>query len=258
MKILLKIYRQILNLIRFIWNNLSNFIAILALIVAIISLNNANEQFHINSITSDSLFKVQLKNSNELNDSLIIQISKLQDITNKQLRITNEQLSISKQNFQDKIYSGKPYLIVTSIDITDLYDCSENKYCPDILITVENTGKRIAGNFNIRHFIIFDQFSQVQGSGLPLSSGFVDPGSKVDLNFLPKLNEKAQDDFYHCFETSYFDEIIDRYFTQVYYFHYYKSRGSFTSVYCSKEEEDKLRGMLNFSLREMGKKILGQ
>jgi ABC-type lipoprotein release transport system permease subunit len=58
-------------------------IGIVALYISILSYKNANDQFEKNSITSDSLFNVQLYNERQLNDSLIMQIRTLQK-NNKQ------------------------------------------------------------------------------------------------------------------------------------------------------------------------------
>ena len=126
----MKLYKKIFYKIHIIFkrkitfSNLINIvfllIALFALLVSIKTLEQADKQFKLNSRSSDSLFNVQLRYSKQLNDSLISQISELQEITSKQLIITDEQLKISKETLNDQIYSGRPKILFC------LPDCSIN------------------------------------------------------------------------------------------------------------------------------------
>lgn len=75
-------------------NILMLVISIITLIVAINTLDRSNEQFQENSRQSDIQFRKQLEYSKILNDSIILQISQLQRITNNQLLVSDRQLKM--------------------------------------------------------------------------------------------------------------------------------------------------------------------
>lgn len=221
-------------------------------------MNNANRQFQINLETSDSLFNIQLKNSKELNDSLINQISILQEITNKQLQITDKQLKISKQLLQDQIYSGRPIMVVLSNKIVDTIKTLDYIFSPRIVTIYKNFGKRFADNLTIRKFILTNNLSKIETNIQGKISLSVEPNAIRETQCMPKINKKFRDNFYYCYEFIYYDKILNQEFTQPYYFQYYKSADKYNFYNCKIEDEVKIRDSINNWLRPKNERLFDQ
>jgi len=258
MKIFLWILNYIRIFFRFLSKNFSLFIAIAALYVAIESMNNANRQFQINSETSDSIFNIQLKNSKELNDSLINQISILQDITNKQLQTTDKQLKISIELLQDQIYSGRPKMVVLSNKIADTIKTLDYIFSPRIVTIYKNNGKRFANNLTIRKFIISNNLSEIETNIQRKKSILVESNAIRETQSIPKINKKFRDNFYYCYEFIYYDKILNKEFTQPYYFQYYKIGGKYNFYNCEIEDEVKIKETINNWLRPKNERLFDQ
>lgn len=230
-------------------------VAIYAVIISQITLDNSNSQFEQNIRSSDSLFNYQLKHSKELNDSLIYQISELQKITNNQLKITDEQLQISIQTLQEEIYSRRPKIIVEKNEIKDTNIITGNEFInPEIFTYFNNIGKRPAKNFLIRAFILFSDFS----SYIPAEkqeNEIIDPEQSFIFIFNPKIPFVYKDDFYYIFEIIYKDDELKRKFSQAYYYHYNKPRKEFGFYYCNVDESEKVRMNLNRLLKYFGREL---
>jgi hypothetical protein len=258
----MKIFSWIFNKIKLFFRGLSKLlpllISIVALYVAFESMNNANRQFQINSETSDSLFNIQLKNSKELNDYLIIQISKLQEITKQQLKITDEQLNISIELLKDQIYSGRPKIAALSNRITDTVKTLDYIFSPRIETAFQNIGKRFADKLTIRTFILFNNFSTIRADILPKASYFVEPNAKITRHLIPSIDKKYKDNFYYCYDIIYYDEKLKINFTQAYYFRYYKLADRYDFYRCKINDEEKIRESLNNSLRTNNERLFDQ
>lgn len=258
MKITLWIYSKTKIFFRYLSKILPLFIGIAALYVAIESINNANKQFQINSITSDSLFNTQLKHSKALNDSLISQISILQDITNKQLQITDEQLKISIELFQDQIYSGRPKLYVLSNKITDSTIIINNNFQPRIETVFKNNGKRSASKIFIRSFTLFNNFVAIKANLKNDESYIIEHEGARTFQAMPKISLKFKDDFYYCYDIIYYDKILQQEFIQSYYYHYFKSGDKFDFYFCKIDNKEKIKKSINHWLRTLDKRLFDQ
>lgn len=258
----MKIISQIFDKIKIFFRHLSKilplFIGIAALYVAIEGRNDANRQFQINSKTSDSLFNTQLKHSKALNDSLISQISILQDITNKQLQITDEQLKISIELFQDQIYSGRPKLYVLSNKIADSTITIDNIFQPRIVTVFKNNGKRSANKISIRSFTLFNNFLALKANLKTEESYIIEPEGARKFQAMPVINQKFKDDFYYCYDIIYYDKILKQEFIQPYYYHYYKSGDKFDFYFCKIDSKEKIKESINHWLRTLNKRLFDQ
>jgi len=233
-------------------------VGIAALFVAFQSMNNANRQFQINSVTSDSLFKVQLKNSKKLNDSLINQINILQEITNMQLQITEKQLKISTELLQDQIYSGRPKIVILSNKIIDTLNLSEEYFTPIVQTVYENIGDRFAINLSIRNFYISNNFTKLESNLDNKSSFLVETNATRRNKTMPQIKNESKDDFYYCFEYIYFDNTLNQEFTQSYYFRYHKIMGIYNFYNCKNEDEIKLKEIINKWLKKKNERLFDQ
>lgn len=250
MKIFTWIFDKTKIFSRFLSNNLPVFVAIAALVTAIVGINNLNKQFKINSKTADSLFNMQLKHSKELNDSLINQISILQDITNKQLQITDEQLKISTENLQDQIYSGRPKIAVISNKITDTIKTLDYIFKPRIVTVFKNVGKRFANEVSIRTFTVVNNLSNIQANLDKKESFLFEPDVKKAFQAMPEFHQKYKDDFYYCYDFIYYDKILKQEFSQSYYLRYFNPGDKYHFVYCNIDETEKIKESINNWLRD--------
>lgn len=258
MKNISLIYEKIKIFFRYLSKILPLFIGIAALYIAIESLDNANRQFQINSKSADSLFNIQLKNSKELNDSLINQISILQDITNKQLQITDKQLKISTELFQDQLYSGRPKIVVLSNEITDTIKTLDYTFSLRMEIIYENIGNRMANELTIRTFTLVNNFSTIQANRMIKESYFVEPNGIRRLISKLTMHTKYKDNFYYCYDIIYYDEILKQEFIQSYYYQYHKHADIYSFYHCNIEDEEKIRESLNNWLRVKNERLFDQ
>lgn len=232
----------------------------IAIYIAVQSLENSQFQFIKSNQMADSLFKIQLANSKELNDSLISQIHGLQEITKKQLRITDEQLKISIETFQEQLYSGRPKMIVASIKMEDSLRIIDGMFNTTIYIKSVNNGRRYADSLMVRSFLITPNFSftdfrtsvTTKQQPRPLSVG---PRQSYTHEFMPKFKSEYKDNFYLCFEISYFDRILREEFRHVYYHHYKKIGNEFKFYVCRDAEKYKLQNFINIVLKKINQPL---
>jgi hypothetical protein len=247
---------QIKSIVSFFWNHLDRLINIIVLAVSIIalwiaikSMKNQNIQFEQNSKSSDSLFQVQLSNSRELNDSLVSQIKSLQSITNKQLGITDEQLKISKQTFNEKMYSERPILFIATPTMLDTNVVFGNEFSPIIVVKITNIGSRAAKNIEFRIFVVLDD-SSIRGASPDFSN--IDHIEK-DVTSIqyhkPKIPLKNKYEFYYCVDIEYYDELLGKYFYSSRYYFYQKSRNKMNFDGCTENEKSNVRKILNKELK---------
>lgn len=258
MKILSLIFDRIKIFFRYLSKILPLFIGIAALYVANESMSNANKQFQINSETSDSLFNVQLKHSKELNDSLINQISILQDITNSQLQITDQQLNISKEILKDQIFSGRPKIYVRKNEIADTIKISDHIFMPKIETSYKNTGKRSANDLSIRGFILYGDLSIIKANLAQLESSHLEPEGERTFHLISEIQNEYKDNFYYCYDIVYYDHILEQKFIQSYYFRYYKFGDKYSFYECKNNEKDRIKMAINVKLRIMNERLFDQ
>ncbi|MCH7827248.1 MAG: hypothetical protein IIC75_04625 [Bacteroidetes bacterium] len=218
-------------------------VAIIAVVFSILSFKKANEQFKQNSESSDSLFKVQLENSKQLNDSLIYQIGKLQEITDNQLKI-------SKEIYRSQLFSGRPKITLKSIAIKDTIYVDEKIFNLKIIIKFVNVGERIAESQTIRPFVVYQDFS---GGNFTLNkftaTANLGVNEKRDYDFIFRIPNKYKSNFFYCFDFQYYDNILDETFIQSYYYHYYKEGGRFNFYNCQDNLKPKLKAYINKMLK---------
>ncbi|MGD8307105.1 MAG: hypothetical protein PVF17_10655 [Ignavibacteria bacterium] len=239
-----------------IFNSLLNLVmlgvAIYALVIAIRTFDNANEQFEKNSRSSDSLFNVQLRYSKQLNDSLINQISQLQEITNSQLKITDEQLEVSKETYRNQLYTGRPKIVLLYNFIKDTSFVFNNAFSPVISTKYTNVGNRNAVNLKSRFFVVYPDFSGIRSSALfPEMTGNFEPEASSTYEFKPRIPVQYKDEFYYCVEFSYYDNILKKEFYFPYYFHYYKNRNEYNFYDCEDNVKPKIKNTINNILKAL-------
>ena len=201
---------------------------------------------NVNNATE--LFNEQLESSRKLNDSLIHQISLLQKITNNQLTTTDKQLRVSIETYQELLYSNRPKMLVGTTVIEDTNNISEEIYKPIIRTKFENIGRRYAYKVNVRSFTLNPDFSNVQ-QGFRFDVDFMEPESKRVYSSYPEIPMIHKDNFFYCFEVSYYDTALTQMFNQAYYMNYRKSREKFNFYLCDNKTKQKLRSILNEKLR---------
>ena len=83
------------------------------------SYNQAKEQFVINSKSTQAMFDSLMDRSEKLNDNIVSQLITLQQITNNQLKITeeqlkthNKQLHIQRNTLRENIESLRPKVLI--------------------------------------------------------------------------------------------------------------------------------------------------
>ena len=242
--------RTITKIIRYVIDNAPNIISLIALIVAIISMTNANQQFKENSITSDSLFNVQLENSRKLNDSLIQQIFELQIITSKQLEITDEQLKILTSSLNEEIYAGRPKFQLEGSYIEDTLIIN-GRFSPTIITPFINIGRRFAYKTRFKAFIVYPDFSGLRCSDFLNYSRTMETNTRVLNTFKPMIPILYRDNYFYCFEIEYYDNVLHQIFKQTEYFHYFLSRGKYSFLTCNEDDKIKVRNIINRKLDEL-------
>jgi hypothetical protein len=224
-------------------------IAIVALIVAQRTLSESNRQFLENSIAADNLFKLQLRHSKDLNDSLVSQIKMLQSITNKQMQITDQQLAVSVQTYRAQLHAGRPIIAIRSSKISNTAVISSDSLSPLIQTEYSNVGKRHANDFIIRAFVVYSDFSDIRSSaGSPAQSFSIEPDVTMTEDFKPRILAKYQKNFYYCIDFRYTDEILKQKYYFAKYYHYFESRGVFDFYVCEDAEKFHIRETINNSI----------
>lgn len=243
-KISFLIIKQTKLFLRFIINNPSIIVSIAAFFLAVLSYRNANWQFSENSKNSKKVYIDQLKNSKSLNDSLINQIRKLQEITNKQVKITDDQLKVSEEILLAQKYSGKPNILESDLNISDTNYRFNDLYSPTIEFKIKNVGLRYAYNIRTRNFLIYIDYSDFR---IPKSTyhNFLEPSSEKIIGFQPKIDPKYKNEFYYCFDICYYDKLLKESFYQAYYYHYFRNRNNYDFYNCDSLERMSLRKYIN-------------
>lgn len=232
-------------------NNIAIIISFFSLFVAIVSFKNANRQFEINSIQSDSLFKENLKHSKAYSDSIIKQLEKNGIIINKQLYTADEQLKITKQTLENQIYSGRPNISVDDIFLLDTNKIIADEFAPNLLIKIVNSGQRPGHNVIFNWLLIkFTAHITLAKSNLRTKKNReyvneIGSYSRMTISLLPKIDKIYKTDFYLYFELSYEDVILNKIFKQQYYYHYFKSRDKFDFAGCNLNEKIKIDSILS-------------
>lgn len=237
----------LMRIMRFLKKNISNFIAILALIGTIIGLivstkglNNANDQFEKNSKNSDSLFNIQVEYENERNERLISQINELQLVTNMQMELidslikqnnrlqktSNSQLRIQTESLRQAILMGRPMFqfgksFVGYSSLNGLI----NKWSVETQIT--NMGQRFAIDTKFRSFLIpiDGLFPFTIVSHIKFQKSFKNLAKDLPVAYTAEhslMTGSLNKDFYYVIELMYYDAMLDSTFSQKEYYYYCK------------------------------------
>lgn len=225
-------------------------VAIFALFYSIKTLDNANDQFKQNSKQSEKMFNEQLQNSKSQNENVVSQIKELQQITDAQLIITDEQLRVSKEVLNDQIYAGRPKFIIMNTTILDTNKIVDNLYKPKISIIVKNIGRRFANNYSYRPVLVFPDYSNMRFLNNESDNLEVEPEGSLTENFYPEIPLKFRDRFYLCIELEYYDSYAKSFYHQVYYYAYKSVRNDYQFYVCSNEESTKLKQHINIFLKK--------
>ncbi|HUI91132.1 MAG TPA: hypothetical protein VLX68_02690 [Chitinivibrionales bacterium] len=224
-------------------------VAIIALIVARQTLTESNRQFIENSIAADSLFKLQLKYSKDLNDSIVSQIKMLQSISSKQMEIIDQQLGVAVQTYHTQLYSGRPVIALGESKIASTEVISSDSISPQILTLYSNVGKRQADNLVLRAFFVTPDFSGLRSSAaFPLQSEHLEPGITMELEFKPRILAIHKKEFYYCIDCRYTDDILKQNFYFVHYYNYHESRGLFYFNNCIDAVKPHIKETINRSM----------
>ena len=251
-------YYSLRKIYIFINRNSSNIIALIALYISIVSLNNANKQFEINSQSADSLFNVQINNEKRLNDSLIKQISDLQNITSKQLEFSEKQLNILTSTLDEEKYAGRPKFQIGKTYIQDTVVLDNKIFSPAIMTPYINVGRRFSYKTQFKSFIVYPDFSGIRGGLIPKNIMTLESNASMINRFKPQIPIQFKDDFYYCFEIVYYDKGLNREFKQTEYYHYFKSRGKNEFNSCNDNDEKKIKNVVNAYLRKINEKQIDE
>ncbi len=227
-------------------------IAVFSLLYSIRSFNNANEQFKENSQASDSLFNIQLTNERELNEKLIAEITKLQEITNNQLIIIQNLLEVSESTLENKKYSERPILTFGKFILKDGDKIINGMYAPLIELKYQNQGKRSAISITIRPFIVSNDMKVLKAGASKIINSYLEPGGGSEIEYKPKFDTKYKDNFYYCIEIQYYDQLLSRKYNKTFYTNFYKSRGSFEFYNCDVNVRLELKSVINDYLSNSG------
>lgn len=238
------------NLILQIFLNISMLlISIFAIVIAVKSYKNANKQFIENSIKSDSLFKIQLANEQKIN----LNLEKIQELTNHQIEIINQQLGISSKILDDQINSNRPIVVSVEDSISDQFKIFNDQYAPIIHSFCVNNGKRYAYDLKYRAFLITRDYNLIS-TNEHYKPEHIDIGPEVEYewSYKPKLeldSYKFNTCFYYCYMISYIDRLTHKTYNYTSYLEYVKERGKFHFNTCKEETLEKLRNVVNKELR---------
>lgn len=244
-------------------------IALIVFIQSSIQVEKNNEQFRVNRIESDSLFKKQLLHAKALNDSLIKELNEIQKISktqssalDAQLLTTQKQLTLSEQSLNDYLYETKSNLSIGPITLskTDSITNIINNRLDTIMklrffFNVENIGKREAFDIELNSMLIYKD-SSVSSLVINKDLRFLNINSPniSTLNF--EVLKKDSKDFYIWIQTCHHDEKLDTVFCRSYYQHYFK-RIDNTLGFCIADNNDSeiLRRIVDRELKRHGHKL---
>ena len=244
-------------------------IALIVFIQTSIYEERNNKQFEENRIASEHLFKTQLshteklnqlqiKNAKILNDSLVQELNKIQDINlnqnlaaKNQLIATQRQLELSRQSLIDYINETKSNLIFESIKITDKDTLNEKEIKLIIENKIKNVGRREAKDVEVRIMVIFKD-KNISKMSVNKDASFLNINNPVIVNYYPIVPLKELENFYYWIQVRYYDEKLDQFFDRSYYRHYYKSSKGFDFYYASNKQKLRLREIVDKELKKNG------
>lgn len=235
---------------------LAIIIAVISLLYSIMSFNSANEQFKENAQASDSLFNIQLTNEKELNEKLITEITKLQEINNNQFVLIQNLLEVSESTLENKKYSERPILTFGKFILKDGDYIINGNFAPLIELKYQNQGKRSALSIRFRPFIISNELKLLKAGGIQNIDDSLEPGGGSEIEYKPKFDMRHKDNFYYCLEIQYFDQLLSRKFNYTLYSHYNKIRNKFEFYNCEADKREELKSVINNYLSNTGQREL--
>jgi hypothetical protein len=248
-------------------------IALLAFIQTSIQVEKNNKQFEENRIASDKLFQTQLKhaenlnqlqirNAQILNDSLISELNKIQDINKQQslaadnqLLSSQQQLKLTKQSLTDYLADTKPDLTLGKTEIVNRDTISYNKIKLSIRNFFTNTGKRDALNVETRNAIIHNN-KGVSDVSINTDMSLFTANSSAESNFYPEMSLSESEDFFYWFQVIYYDKRLDEYTDRSYYFHYFKSAKGFDFYYVNDIQKKVIQKIIDTELKKKGLSLI--
>jgi len=268
-------WKNIISVTSLIFTILAVYIAYLAYNTALDSIQDANAQRLVDMERSNAQFKLQMEGARKLNDSLIMQIESLQKITAEQLEVSSQmsekiqkQLNILEASLDVQQYEGRPVISFEPSVIVDSSFIENGRYySPMIKTRYENSGKRFAYEARFRAFVVYNQFTlmdlpkrtKVKSGTLVPNSGKPTPNSGMSSLFGPRILPQFKNDFYYCYEITYFDKGLNRYFNQVKYLHYFSTERNELDFYnCTGDEEDIIRRVINERLSYLNRPLFDQ
>lgn len=230
-------------------------LTIIAIVISIIVFNSSNKQFSENSKKSDSLFDYQLNKQKSFNDSIISNLQKIQNLTNKQNAIIDQQLSISSLLLNDQVNSGVPKFILNHIELKDKDVKYNDINAPIIYYVFKNVGNRYAYNVKVRSFAISSDFLEIRKNDNMESSEPAGPSVILECSLLPKFtNYKIP--FYFCTEITYTDKATGKLLKNTSYKEYSKLRNILDFYDCDKLSIEKIKMTINNELKKTKNKLL--
>ena len=207
---------------------------------------------------------MQLEAAKRLNDSLILQIQGLQEITAQQLEVSSrqseiikKQLNILEVGLDEQIYEKRPKLLIEPPIIKDsIFSKDGLYYTPYIEIPIKNIGSRYAKGLTYRGYMVYNQYNNVNIRNQLLIE--LESNGWVIFKYKPTILAEFRNDFYYCHEVTYFDIGLNRSFNDVQYFHYCKEGGVFKFLICNIEKEAKIKTRINKELKYLNAPLFDQ
>ena len=227
-----------------------------------------NKQFEQNRIASESLFKTQLLHSEKLNqlqisnakllnDSLVKELNKIQDINlnqslaaKNQLIATQRQLELSKQSLEDYITETKSNLVLGQIKISNTDTLNEKEFKLTITSAIQNIGKREAEDIEIRQMLIFEDKS-ISSIDVNKDASFLSINTPTSIHYSPTIPQEKSNNFFYWLQVLYYDKKLDKHFDRSYYRHYYKNPG-FDFYYANNDQVRIMRSIIDQELKNKG------
>lgn len=232
-----KVFRHISknnNLVTLLLTLVSLYVAYKSLELSDLSLKYSEKQNEINSITSDSLFKVQLLNSKNLNDSIINEINKLRSITDNQLHITEKQLIELKAQSKPRIALTKFW--APSYSIYDMMTEVSSE------LTFLNVGNREALKLQYISFIISSDLSKVSDLSKGAVTNRLNSGEEYNFDLSIKVRHKIhEENFYIYIRIYYFDSELNKTESNEYFYKKWDTSHRIDLIKCNVVDIDKLR-----------------
>ena len=264
--------------------------AIAAIAVSIFSIIISSKQYINSSKKSDSLFSIQLsqsENSSKHSDSLFnLQLSQANNSSNKSDSLFNLQLDqsralsqqqlrrlkdiqkttemqnkIVKQQLNQEVYEGRP-IITSSPPIDSLaFDTTPSKvdFSMYLYFNFTNTGKRPCVNFSSLKFLVDEKLTHVFAiSNSEVEKDHFEPsdGFKVFINS-KGMPINFRDTFYSVLQIKYGDELLkDRMFTNIICDEWYYENKAYQFKFCNDRQKNILYHFINSSVISIGSPLL--